>query len=366
MKITFLCPMPLYNPVGGLKVVIEYANRLAQRGHCVTLVAATGNVPYDRQATSQHKIKRTLLFLLRSLGYKGGYKPDRWIRLAQSVRLLWRPSLDVRWIPDADVVIATAWESAEWAAAYPDSKGRKFYLIQNDESAFTSDPVLSQRAQATWKLPLKKLVTGKWLQTFLASRGESACWVSQGVDYQDSYFSLMRPIDTRSPTTVIMMYHVLPWKGSADGLAALNIVKQTVDTLTVRLFGTPNAPPNLPAWIEYVQNPPQRQLCALYNASAIFVSPSWVEGMALPPAEAMQCGAAVCLTQIGGHADYGIHQHTALLSPPRQPEALAVNILQLIENPHLRIQLAMNGHQYIQRFTWESAVNKFEQCITAD
>lgn len=80
--------------------------------------------------------------------------------------------------------------------------------------------------------------------------------------------------------------------------------------------------------------------------------------MALPPAEAMQCGAAVCLTQIGGHTDYGIHQQTALLSPPRKPEALAANILQLIENPQLRIQLAMNGHQYIQRFTWESAVKK--------
>jgi glycosyltransferase involved in cell wall biosynthesis len=361
MRISFLCPMPLHNPVGGLKVVIEYANRLAERGHSVSLISGYGNVPFDLQATMMNRLKRNFWFFLRSVGYKGGYKPDRWITLFPKVKLRWIPNLDARWIPDADAVVATAWESAEWVATYPDSKGNKFYLIQNNESQF--DRVDAKRVEATWKLPLRKLVTGKWLQEILATTGETARWVSQGIDYHDNVFSLRRPIETRGAANIVMMYHTLTWKGSADGLAALHIVKKTTPSLSVELFGVPEAPKGLPNWINYNRNPPQTRLCEIYNDAAIFISPSLLEGMSLPPAEAMQCGVAVCMTNIGGHRDYGVHEKTALLSPPKNPDALAANISRLIENPDLRIQLAINGHRYIQQFTWDNATEKIEQCL---
>ncbi|MFZ3585099.1 hypothetical protein ACOI1H_23630, partial [Loktanella sp. DJP18] len=34
-------------------------------------------------------------------------------------------------LPDSDVIIATWWETAEWVAALPSIKGRKFYLLQD-------------------------------------------------------------------------------------------------------------------------------------------------------------------------------------------------------------------------------------------
>jgi hypothetical protein len=38
MRITFILPMFLASPSGGFRIVYEYANRLQQRGHRVTLV----------------------------------------------------------------------------------------------------------------------------------------------------------------------------------------------------------------------------------------------------------------------------------------------------------------------------------------
>lgn len=365
MKITFLCPIPINTPVGGVKVVIEFANRLVRRGHEVTVVAALAGVPFDITASLPQKFKRLIWFVLRYIGYKGGYKPNQWITLEPTLKIRWLPSLDAVWIPNADAVIATAWETAEWVATYPDTKGRKFYLIQNDESKF--DQVDAQRVRKTWSLPMKKMVTGSWLQGLLAGENESTCWVSQGVDYQDKKFQMMTPPEERNPKKILMMYHVLTWKGSADGLAALKIVKEKIPDITATLFGVPPATAELPDWIEYVRNPSQTELNKLYNSAAIFISPSYLEGMSLPPMEAMQCGAALCVTDIGGHRDYAVHEKTALLSPPANPQAMAENIIRLIEHQDVRIQLARNAHQFVQQFTWEQAVLRFENslCISS-
>ena len=99
---------------------------------------------------------------------------------------------------------------------------------------------------------------------------------------------------------------------------------------------------------------------------AIFIGPSWAEGWPLPPAEAMQCGAAPCLTDIGGHREYGIAGKTALLSPPKEPGALAQNILTLVRDNAMRIGLAERAHQFIQQFTWERAVSVLEKSLRGD
>jgi len=65
----------------------------------------------------------------------------------------------------------------------------------------------------------------------------------------------------------------------------------------------------------------------------------------------MACGCGVVATDSGGIREYAEHEKTALLSPPRDPEALAKNLLCLLEDDNLRIQLAEAGHKHIQEFT---------------
>ena len=71
------------------------------------------------------------------------------------------------------------------------------------------------------------------------------------------------------------------------------------------------------------------------------------------PMEAMACECAIVSTDVGGLRDYGIPGETVLLSPPRNPEALAQNLIALLENPERLEATARAGCERIGEFTWE-------------
>jgi glycosyltransferase involved in cell wall biosynthesis len=349
LKITFALPGSGHNPVGGFKVVYEYANSLSRLGHHVTIVhpALLSAAP-----RSSEMIASTLRFAYRK-GVRS-YEPTGWFSIDPSVRLLWVPSLAPRHIPDGDVIVATAWQTAEWIAEYPRSKGRRFYLIQHLETWSGSE----DRVCKTWKLPLVKIVIAKWLQEIAESLGEASLYIPNGLDFDK--FSLYVPPEQRSPLKALMLYHHLDWKGSGDGLGALSLARKEVPDLTVALFGVSPPPSGLPPWIQYHRRPDQKFLHRLYNEASIFVAPSWAEGWPLPPAEAMMCGAALAATDIGGHREYARHEETALLSPAKSPTALAENIVRLVRNNGSRTKMAARGHAHMQQFTWKRATEKME------
>jgi len=114
MKITFLCPH--LRIAGGVRAILIHADRLARRGHEVTLL-----VP----------VKRTLAAWWRNRVRTG---PDWMPGLEARVR--WVPEWSAARVPDGDVVIATSWQSVETVAAAAPRCGRKFYFIQHYESLY--------------------------------------------------------------------------------------------------------------------------------------------------------------------------------------------------------------------------------------
>jgi glycosyltransferase involved in cell wall biosynthesis len=156
------------------------------------------------------------------------------------------------------------------------------------------------------------------------------------------------------------------WKGSADGVAALVELKKRYPGLQAHLFGIESRAEDLPEWIEHYSNPTQATIREIYNRSAIFLAPSWAEGWPLPPCEAMSCGAALVATNIGGHLEYCIDGETALLAEVRNPSDLAEKTASLIDNPNERIALAHRGQEYVQRFTWERALNSLEMVLAGN
>ena len=347
MRVTFVLPGAGSVPVGGFKVVYEYANRLTERGHTVTVVHTAQP---DRKAQISERLKKSVRYVQRS--FDKSYRPS-WFKLCPDVSLLWRATPAARNIPDADAVIATAWQTAEWVADYPATKGRKFYLIQHYET--WSGP--RERVDATFSSGLHNLVIARWLREVVQAHGSDATYVPNGLDLEA--FGIDVPLENRG--TRAMFYHGADWKGSADGLGALQVVKTQLPELQATLFGAPEAPAELPAWVRYERTPSPERLRKLYNASAVFLATSWTEGWGLPGCEALLCGCALAATDVGGHREYAVNGETALLSPPRDPAGLAQNVLKLLQDETLRLQLAEQGHAYVQRFTWERAVAGMER-----
>ena len=355
MKLTFVLPGYPWKPVGGFRVVYEYANHLAARGHEVAVVHPRRLPNWEPPPASPYRWLRRKAAHLRDWLLR----PDvDWQPLDPRVRMLYVAEPTARDVPDADVIFATWWATAEAALAYPPSKGVKFYLIQHYE--VWGGP--KERVDATWRAPLHKVVIARWLYEHALDLGvprDEVTHIPNGVNHD--LFRLTQPIEGRPPR-IAMLFSELPWKGATDGVRALQSVRARHPAVEATLFGVKPRPKWLPGWIEYVANPPQPLLVdQIYNQSSIYLCPSWAEGWHLPPAEAMACGCAVVSTDIGGVRDYCEHEKTALLSPPKDPEALAANLLRVLQDDRLRVQLAKAGHEQIRQFTWERSTDLLER-----
>jgi glycosyltransferase involved in cell wall biosynthesis len=356
MKIVFILPQEATHPIGGFKVVYEYANGLVNRGHHVHIVHLALTTPkfMSRQIKEKLRIVRYFRFALR-----GNWKPDKWFSLDPAVEITWIPWLSKAFMPEADAYVATWWVTAEHLNAIRGLSGRKFYLIQHLETWGGPE----EAVMATWKMPLEKIVISRWLRAIGSSLGEECHYIPNGLDF--TRFGCDVSPELRHASHIAMpFYGMHGWKGSADGLAAVYELKKKHPDLKVELFGVYEPPEDLPAWIVYHQNVVQEELRRIYNRAAILLAPSHSEGWGLPPSEAMMCGAAVVATDIGGHQEFCRQNETALLVPPKNPGELAEAAGMLIDNQDLRIRIAKRGRDNIQRFTWQAATDAFEKVLS--
>jgi glycosyltransferase involved in cell wall biosynthesis len=355
MKIVFLLPQEGSRPAGGFKVVYEYANQLARRNHKVEVLHIAQIFP-RRVPHSFRDSMRVLRYVPFALS--GKWKPDRWFKLDPKVKVSWIPTLTSIFLPRADAYVATWWTTADNLAALQGLPGRKLYLLQHLETWLGS----AEQVMDTWKAPLEKIVIAHWLEDIAHEMGESCHYIPNGLDF--TKFGCDVSPEVRNPMRLAMLFsHSLAWKGSFDGLSALVTLKGKYPDLEAELFGIDERLQNLPAWITYHHSPAQSELRRIYNSASIFLAPSLSEGWGLPPCEAMMCGTSVVATDIGGHREFCTDGETALLVAAGAPGTIVDAVVNLIDNPELRLRLARNGHKNIQRFTWDAACDAFERVL---
>jgi glycosyltransferase involved in cell wall biosynthesis len=232
-------------------------------------------------------------------------------------------------------------------------------LIQGYESYHAAKHLVDD----TWRAPLQKVVIAKWLVGLGKELGcGDLTYIPNAINHE--IYRLTQPIEGR-PRQVSMLFSTTKIKGAADGVEALKIVRERYPDLKVKFFGVSRAQSWIPKWAEYHRNPPQGFLIdEIYNKSSVYLAPSWTEGSPLPPAEAAACGCAVVATNIGGFREYIEDGVSGLLSPPKEPGALAENICRLLENEALRVRLAKACNRYIVSLSWERSANLLEDFLS--
>jgi glycosyltransferase involved in cell wall biosynthesis len=354
MRISFVLPEFQTRPSGGFKVVYEYARRLCARGHEVTVV-------HPRRALAEPRVAG----LARGAWFRLRVRPPvepleiPWFPLPDEVRRRWVARIDERSVPDGDAVVATAWVTAGPVAALASSKGAKLYLIQHHE--VWDGP--ADQVDATWRLPMHKVVIARWLMDLGVGMGEAGrlSYVPNGLDLD--HMRVLRDPARRAPESVAMLWHPAPWKGAAEGVRVLEATRERVPGLRARLFGATPRPTGLPAWIGYDENPDPERLVALYNEAATFLHTSHSEGWGLPASEAMACGSALVAAANGGVLDYAEDERTALLAPVGDVTGLTERLVRLCCDPARRIELARAGREAISAYTWERALDGFEGAL---
>lgn len=354
MKITFLLPSYVWAPSGGPRVIYEYANRLAQRGHEVAVVHPRRLAyPLPGEALNAYRwAKKQYVGLHEAIS-----TPDvnRWQPIDKRVRMLFTPSSESRYLPDGDAIFATAWHTVNSVLNSPAEKGEKCYFIQHYE--VWQGP--KDLVDATWRAPLRKVVIANWLMEKGQELGASdLTYIPNSINHD--IYHLTHPVEARS-RQVAMMYSREEFKGSVYGIQALEIAKRRFPDLKAVFFSTSRAEASIPEWIEYHRSPPLKFMVdEIYGRSSIFLSPSLAEGWPLPPAEAAACGCAIVSANNGGVREYVEHEVTGLLAPVKDAESLAASVIRLFEDERLRIMLAKACNQRISSLDWERSTDKLE------
>jgi len=355
MRISIALPRYFAEPIGGYHVHYTFANALAARGHDVSIL-------FPRWLVDGSGLKNRLytpVWGLRTRWRHGTAVPS--FRLDPRVRVRFVPDLGDGALPPADILIATAWETAEILRHAGPDKGRKVHIVYDYEFWCTATPDVRARMEAAFNCGFVSIVTSDAVRGMVRACGAApVALISCGLDFEA--FQQCIPPEARDAFSVGFPARADVNKGSADAIAALTMLRERHgDRLRVSAFGHRRLP--MPDWIEFVENPDQRTLADFHNGNAVFVMPSHFEGFGLPGAEAMACGAALVTTFNGGAADYAIPGETALVVPPRAPADLAGAIDRLLEDQALRIRLAHAGHAFVQRFQWRTAADALERVL---
>jgi L-malate glycosyltransferase len=360
VRLTFLMPCYPWVPMGGFRVVYEYANQLVGRGHEVTVVhpQRVKFGPQERLSLFQ-KIKD----LTRARQNKDIKPVINWQTLDPRVKLLFVPDTEPSNVPEGDAVFGTAWNTVASILRYDESKGMKFYLIQGYETFRGPKELVDE----TWRAPVNKIVIAKWLLALGENIGAGHLEYIPNAVNHDRY-KILAPIASRAKQVAMLFSHSAI-KGSKEGIAALEMAKQKHPDLSAVFFGTGRDAEWIPKWVQYYRNPPQDVIVReIYNKSRIFLNASWTEGFALPPAEAACCGCAIVATDSGGIP--GLHDfiqngETGLLSLPKDSKTLGENLCRVLDDDNLRVKLAEAGGHRLRALTWEKNAQSMEAFIAS-
>jgi glycosyltransferase involved in cell wall biosynthesis len=319
----------------------EYANRLAARGHTVTVIAPVRS--------------RRTRFGIRRRGVERTLRQHAWFDFDHRVRLA---ITDGRSLPDADVVVVTGWQTAALAGALARRPRRIAQIAYDYEVWMTADAPTRALMAAAFAVPDVVIATSGAVASMLRAMGhEPAASITCAIDHDR--FRITRAPPDRRPD-VGFLGRPGPAKRGEDAVDALARVRRTHD---VRVVAVRYPELTLPGWVHGVDAPTDTGMRDFYNGLMVYLLPSAFEGWGLTAVEAMACGAAVVTTDNGGVDDFAVDGANALVVPPADPQALAAACTRLLDDAALRARLVDGGLRTARAMRWDPSVDALEEIL---
>jgi glycosyltransferase involved in cell wall biosynthesis len=354
MRITFLHKTANFS--GGNKVVAQYADRLARRGHQVHVVTGEPSAPSLAQ--------RLRGFVRGRAPFFTDLRTDSWLdalpHVAHHVVRPGRPFVDSD-LPDADVVVATWWETAEWVARLSPRKGAKAYFVQGMESTISGMP--AERVEATLDLPLHPIVVARFLEKHL----REVHGMPQ-VSHVPNAVDLARfdaPARTKQAAPTVLCIHTRDRvKGFDVTREALAMAKRALPALRAICFGTTAPDPGtLEDWVEVHVTPPQDAIPGLYARADVLAHGSRIEGFGLPILEAMACRTPVVATPTGAAPEL-LAEGGGAIVPSEDPAAMARELVRIASaSAGEWRELSDRAHRTAHAYSLDDATDRMERAL---
>lgn len=308
---------PGFSVHGGIRIILEWANRLNQ---------------YEPV---------TILTL-------GKEKRPTWFNIDLSIPITHKPDILKR----ADKLIICSPHQIS-LQDHPHRPEKSFIFMQMCEHLFNEKDVSWLReCMKFYKSPLPMMLISNWNYQWIREFGRTAptYYIGNGVNLDDfpitqtKYFSdgkpdvlLESPIANNQAKDVYCIGLKVAERLMADGYKILS-------------YGA--APPNGFKYSvnEYIQKPNIKQLNALYERSCVMIKATRYDARSTAPMEAMTKGCVTARAIKLGDDDL-LHGVNCLRSDYEE-EALYQNAKKLLTDHELRNQLSKNCIDYVQKFGW--------------
>ncbi|KJV06250.1 glycosyltransferase family 4 protein [Methylocucumis oryzae] len=349
MRITFI--VPSLNVTGGLRVISIYATYLSKQGHSVTVISPSAPMLRLQDQVKSLAKNRQLL--------KNKFDTTFFNQATYEVNIIENSNhVSTKDVPDADIVIATFWNTAEWIAEFPASKGKKVYFLQHYEI----HPWLPiERVKATLRLPYRKIAVASWIADIMNKEyGDSdVAVVPNGVD-PNLFFATER-IKQNKPT-IGFMYSKREFKGCDLAIEAFNRAQAQITDLQLVVFGPENnIEKQLPNQSQYFYRPAQDKLREIYALCDAWLFSSRTEGFGLPILEAMACHTPVIGTHCGAAPDI-ITRENGRLIPIDDIDAMTSCISEIVSlTPQEWLRMSTLAYETSTKWHWQHSCNLFEQ-----
>ncbi len=175
----------------------------------------------------------------------------------------------------------------------------------------------------------------------------------------------------RDAVVFVMVANLIPYKGHADVIAALELARADLPANWAMLFVGADSgiraaleaaavrarvDPHL-RWLGRVDEPGPA-----YDAADIAIHAAHEEGFSNAVLEAMAAGLPLIATAVGGNLDAVIDGDTGVLVPPRSPAAIAAQLVALAGNPQRRAALGHAGRERVrQQFSLAGCVTAYRR-----
>ena len=317
----------LYNTSnnGGNRVVFEHVNRLTDRGYNVSVFALFSKKP-------------------------------TWFSLKTSVRNI----LSLICLRNIDVIVATFWPTA-FIAFLKNSK-KKFYFIQNWEENFYQNKMLKFLVKFSLKLPLRKIVVSKFLESKILENNQKERSVFKigdtGLDRSIFKFHSLKKNGSKIKIlSVISSYS--RYKGIDLLILAIGKLKKMHQSYEFTLASAESKVYSA-IFDTFVSNPSRIELAKLYQESHILLGTSRTEGFFLPGIEAMACGCLLITTNNGGVLEYAENNKNSIVLEKIDKLWKEDIIEKVIRNKRLYNLLVSNGVRTVRRYSWNTIIRDLE------
>lgn len=350
-RINFIVP-GIFNS-GGMRIIFEYAERLSSKDFDVMLYypflyynLKTGKKEYTLNP-------KRLYWAYRN--YKNSQQYKKKIKDNYSFGIKGVFGINDNFIRDADYTFATSWPTSYDVNNLGDSKGVKYYFVQDYESWDSNIELVDN----SYLLNLKKITISKYLSDLLFKKlNVKSETVLNGIDY-----NIFRQKDSRQENkehlTITYIDYKLNKKNTEAAIKASISLKQIYPQIKILSFGLKQFHKH-PEFVKFYPDPPQEKIADIYNMTDIFLFTSSEEGFGLPPAEAMACGAAVVTTPVGAIPEYCVDRHSAYFIDANNQDSIINAVSELILDKDKLKSISNNGYKMIrEKLDWNKSVEKF-------